>query len=94
MDTRTKKVWYSAEESNQRHEVRIPHIYNITRPLEQRDIAELCAADYHAEHDGSESNWPLDFDLYESEDGPLVARLVVERDFEPQFMARHVQPNA
>jgi len=89
-----KTIWYSTEESQQRFAVSVPETFDTVRPREQQAIAEICAADYHAEHDGHDSDWPLDFALYESESGEAFARMLIERDFEPAFMARHAKPNA
>lgn len=52
-----------------------------------RDVAMDAAEDYHANHDGWESIWPLVFIIYESEEGPEIARFDVEREVEPHFYA-------
>lgn len=70
--------------------MQIGKLYNERRPIEQREIAAICAKDYETEHDDWESAWPLEFALYETEDGPEVARLSVECDYEPVFSAIHV----
>jgi hypothetical protein len=56
----------------------------------RRDLAVDVAEDYHSNHDGWESRWPLDIDLYETEDGPIVARYEVERESVPSFSAREL----
>ena len=52
-----------------------------------RDVAVDAAEDYHSNHDGWESHWPLMFTIYESEEGPPVARFEVERETVPAFHA-------
>lgn len=82
-------VWYSTWDDEYRYSLELdsPH-YNLTRPIEQQDVAARCAKDYRDEHDGWESKWPIDFTIYESEDGPALATFTVEQDFEPVFYAR------
>lgn len=73
--------WYStADSADARYE-----LAGTLRPL--RDVAIDAAEDYHANHDGWESSWPLDFLIYESEEGPAVARFEIERETVPQFYA-------
>lgn len=55
-----------------------------------RWAAEDAASDYHSNHDGWESHWPLTFVIYESEAGPELARFSVDREAAPQFTAAHV----
>lgn len=43
------------------------------------------ANDFHSNHDGGESDWPLEFRIYKR--GKEVARFTVEREHEPQFYA-------
>ena len=49
------------------------------------DAAEICAADFHSQHDGWECEWPLTFIIYR--DGVELGRLLVHRDTEPVFNA-------
>lgn len=44
-----------------------------------------AAERYYHEHDGRESRWPLTFALFASEDGPELARVTVECEYEPSF---------
>lgn len=87
-------IYYSVpthcEES--RYELELPDPYCLARPLEQSEIAELCADDYWSSHDGWEASWPLDFALFESEDGPEIARCLVDMEAVPQFHASRPKP--
>jgi hypothetical protein len=47
--------------------------------------ARLVAEDYHDYHGGSNDIWPLTFALYDSEDGPELARFSVGREAVPSF---------
>jgi hypothetical protein len=78
----SKEYWYSVREcsSDLRYLLR-----GTLRPL--RDVAVDAAEDYHSNHDGWESVWPLDIFIYESEEGPAIARFEVEREAVPQFYA-------
>lgn len=76
-----KEYWYSTTESG---ELRY-QLQGVARPL--RDVAVEAAEDYHANHDGWESVWPLDFFIYDTEDGPPIGRFEVERETVPQFFA-------
>jgi hypothetical protein len=55
-------------------------------------VVEDCAEDYHHNHDGYESRWPLKFTLYATEDGPALGVFDVEREYEPTFSAREAKP--
>lgn len=85
-------IWYSAESYGEasRYALEIPDTFSTARPLEQEMIARMCADDLHSNHDGWELRWPIEFRLYETEDGQEIARLEVDRDFDPVFTARHV----
>lgn len=72
--------WYSTSDGDTRYD-----LAGTMRPL--RDVAMDAADDYYRNHDGWESRWPLDFFIYESEDGPSVACFEVERETVPQFYA-------
>lgn len=83
----TRSVWYSCEEdaSDARYELRTIH---GLRDDDQRDeVAEEAATDYHNQHDGARDHWPRTFVLFDSKDGPEVARYHVEREFDPSFLA-------
>src|SRR4051812_13285342 len=76
-----KTYWYSTDRRGEsRYE-----LSGTMRPL--RDVAIAAAEDYHANHDGWESSWPIDFFIYESEEGPAVGRFEVERETVPEFYA-------
>jgi len=48
-------------------------------------VATDLAEDYHSNHDGWEASWPLQIRIYAG--GKEVARLSVEREYEPTFSA-------
>lgn len=50
-------------------------------------IVEEAAADFHSEHDGWESSWPLELVLW-LPDGTEIGTFTVEREFDPVFSAR------
>ena len=81
-----KTIWYSSE-SDCRHPLEVDSTACLGRPLEARHLAERCADDFHSNHDGWECRWPREFELYESEDGPAVAKLLIERESVPLFTA-------
>lgn len=83
-----KTYWYSTENSfGLRYELR-----GSMRNL--RDVACDAAEDYHGNHDGWESVWPLEIVIYESEEGPPVGHFEVEREVVPQFYAWERPPAA
>ena len=53
--------------------------------------AEHCADDYHANHDGWASKWPVTINLHTEESGPVVARVKVESKMAPTFSAGPVE---
>lgn len=57
------------------------HLYGEDWSCVVTDLAN----DYHSNHDGWESSWPLEFRIYKT--GVEVARFNVERAHEPQFYA-------
>jgi len=83
----SKTIWYSSGDC-ERFELRIPATLCIERPREQQTIAELCAADFHYNHDGWRSDWPRDLSLYESERGEPFAVLNVDWEVMPRFVAK------
>ena len=83
-----KTVWYCVDDSDpcNGHTLK-----TLDRPPYYWDvIANECADDYHNNHDGWESTWPLRFFLRETEDGPIVAVFDVDREVVPQFSAMKV----
>jgi hypothetical protein len=75
-----RSVWYSVDGYETRYEL-------ATVFSDGRDVATDAAKDYHGNRDGWESHWPVEISLYESEEGPEVARFEVERETVPQFHA-------
>ena len=49
-------------------------------------VVEDCANDYHSEHDGWESSWPLTLRIW-TETGEVLGDYLVERDYDPVFYA-------
>lgn len=82
-------IWYSSsdEDGPTRYQLTLRGPYNITRPIEQSDIAQQCADDFHHNHDGWECHWPRDITLYATEDGPPLASFEVDREAVPLFYA-------
>lgn len=74
------------------YRIDLPDTYDPTRPMEQIQIAQRCAEDYHDNHGGLESYWPLTFALHTDEGGSEIARLRVERETVPHFYAQRVSP--
>jgi len=54
-------------------------------------VAQDCAENYHNQHDGWESSWPVEMTIWR-EDGTLLGRFSVELEHEPSFSAREVRP--
>ena len=82
-------MWYSTDSygDESRFEVGLPRAYDLDDRLDQRGLAIRCAENFHSEHGGWECSWPLVFKVYESEDGPEIARFSVDRDVAPLFTA-------
>jgi hypothetical protein len=76
----TKTVYYSCVEDASEQRFAISTIYG-----DPEEIIEDAAKDYHDAHDGARDTWPRTFVLFDSEDGPEIARCHVEREFEPVF---------
>jgi len=60
-------------------------LYGRDWDLVVTDLAE----DYHSNHDGWESSWPLQFRIYEGD--AEIARFQVEREHEPTFCAHELK---
>lgn len=89
----TKEVWYSIPEvcNESRYCLKLSGEVDITRPIEQEDIAEQCANDYWTKHQGYECSWPLDVNLFREEEGELLATVNVSMDMSPTFIGRVVK---
>lgn len=61
---------------------------------DQEWAAADAAESYYHNHDGHESKWPLTFALFASEEGPELARVRVECEFEPSFYGRALKPES
>lgn len=79
-------IWYSSG-SEARHLVRSHLATDLKSQIDQLAAARCCAEDFHWNHDGWECTWPREFSLYESEDGPVVVTLEVDREAVPMFTA-------
>lgn len=85
----TYRFWYLAVEDLSDYR------YEATCNSADRELqAEIAAEDYHGNHDGWEARWPRTFVLFDSPDGPEVARFTVEREYDPQFYATELPPAA
>ena len=49
-------------------------------------VVEDCANDYHSNHDGWESSWPITFRIW-TESGEVLGDYLVERAYDPVFYA-------
>lgn len=85
------KIWYMTGQHGP-YSIDVLSTADIHRPLEQQDIAEQCAEDFHSNHDGWEVVWPREFVLYETEDGPTLARFEVDMEARPEFSASRLPP--
>lgn len=90
MNRAEKQVWYSVDDGD-RYAIEVPPMWSLYRPREQAQIAEKCADDYHANHDGWEASWPVMLAIYESEYSPAIATFEVDREAVPEFTARLAQ---
>lgn len=64
----------------------IETMWDITDDIDQGWIAEECADDFHSNHDGWESSWPIEFKLW-SDKGVVIGVFEVDRDVQPVFHA-------
>lgn len=48
-------------------------------------VAQDAAMDYHNNHDGWESSWPLDFIILD-EEGRELGRFEIDREYDPCFV--------
>jgi hypothetical protein len=83
----TTKFWYSIGKDTTRFESYLDGPWDLTRPIELRQVARFAAADYHDKHNGWELSWPLEFSLYASAEGECLGRFEVERFMEPTYAA-------
>ena len=82
-------VYYSVVEHDEASRYRIA---DSTWNFDDPDyLAEECAEHYHNNHDGWEATFPLTFAMYETEDGPERARMIVDREDVPSFTATKVE---
>lgn len=72
-------IKYSVDGSGQRFDAPSQSTYGDRWWL----IADDLATDYHDNHDGWESSWPIVLTIYR--DGCQVARFSVEREMKPTF---------
>lgn len=85
------KLWYSVNDDDSEYRFCVkytPSASSIKDDLDKEMAANHCAEDFHSNHDGWEAVWPLDITLYESEDGPSIAKFEVDREAEPVFYVR------
>lgn len=84
-EKRQQKTWYYSIDG---HEDDQGFPFESKESCTTRWLAEACADDYHSNHDGWESSWPLTICFREIEGGPVVAKFEVDRETVPQFIAR------
>jgi hypothetical protein len=72
-------------DENSLYDLFCPH----TGPGDLGWVAEAAADDYHSEHDGWESTWPLWFIIYDMR-GNRLGQCSVDRETVPQFRASNV----
>ncbi|CAH3957884.1 hypothetical protein AAHD50_00895 [Enterobacter hormaechei] len=68
------------------------HIDELTSEWEFESLAQDAALDYFDNHDGWESDWPLDIELFI--DGESIGVFAVEMEHVPRFSARKKQETA
>jgi hypothetical protein len=85
-------IYYTARDGGSRYELVSPHAAymdgDCADDADLEFLAEEAAADFHSEHDGWESTWPLTITLYDGKDGPELGRFTVEREYQPAFSAQ------
>jgi len=89
-------IHYTVRDGGYRYELTSKHAANWDRDCDSdadlEFLAEEAAADFHSEHDGWESSWPLTITLYDGKEGPELGRFAVEREYEPLFSAQSIAP--
>lgn len=85
-------VYYSARDDGHRFMLDLDGSYTLMDAEdasidELGDVAELCADDWHSNHDGWEAQWPRKFTLYAGKEGPALAEFEVDREHVPSFSA-------
>jgi len=81
-------LFYAVDNSPTRFEYQSPcKHFDLKDPLYASILAVECASDYHDDHDGWESSWPIVLMLFETEDGPEVCRFSVDLEARPHFIA-------
>jgi hypothetical protein len=80
------KVHYAVEDHGMTFEDSwsIDTVWDLDDALDY--IAEECAENYHSEHDGWESHWPVTFVMWDAQ-GKELGTCEVYRDAEPVFRA-------
>ena len=83
-------VWYSVPElcEESRYKLSISRTVDITRKIDQEDIAEECAEDYYSRPEGWDCSWPQDIVLFLSERGAALVTVKVHMDMSPTFRGR------
>lgn len=80
-------LWYSVPEHDEDERYRLETKCRFCEGTKEDFslYASNCAADYFHHHDGWDSSWPLEFVLYDSEDGPPRFRCGISLEAEPVF---------
>lgn len=82
-----KSCWYSVPEvcDESRYQLQLAYEYDLDRAYEQQDAAELAADDFYNKHSGYECRWPAEIAIFKTENGPEIARFIVQMDMSPTF---------
>lgn len=82
-------IYYTARPDGYRHELpgHAKWDADCDSDADLEFLAEEAAADFHIEHDGWESQWPLTITLYDGKEGAALGSFTVEREYEPTFNA-------
>jgi len=88
-------IWYGAGSKTYLHALKatsLPDPDDDFEDWELESLADDAAEDYHSEHDGWETAWPIEFHLFADKEGKhLLGSFTVERDFEPVFSSTKVK---
>jgi hypothetical protein len=83
----TTTVWYSTDVDLHDSQYKLDmdgSAWDMRKERDQIILAESVASAWFR-NGGFEASWPVEFALYETEDGPELARFDVDMEFEPSF---------
>lgn len=58
---------------------------------DRRRAAVRCADDFHYNHDGWESSWPIELEILGGPAGSVLGRFEIEREVVPEFTASEIE---